>query len=228
MQIQRCCQRSALMPSLIVLATSPGPSHILFQILVSQLCLLHHDLLIGSKEAVTLLLIQQQSSYQILCYLLFSIRVIFHLVYLLFVWKMPTIVLPRFDFMHGRLKKKKNQRVLAAVVFRVFWVNIAKFEVNLRYRNCSNLFEILRREIEFRYYRCRNSNKSMREKKKKGERENVEFRQWRCQIFCVQFCGPGVRGVPKVKRKKKFDKLIVAMPLPKQGKKKKRVVLKSM
>ena len=28
---------------------------------------------------------------------------------------MPTIVFPRFDFMHGRVKKKK-QRVLAAVV----------------------------------------------------------------------------------------------------------------
>ena len=41
----------------------------------------------------------------------------------------------------------------------------------------SKLFGILRREIEFRYYRCRNSTKSMREKKKKVERENVEFRQ---------------------------------------------------
>ena len=54
----------------------------------------------------------------------------------------------------------------------VFWVNIVKSEVNLRYRNCSNLFGILRREIEFRYYRCRNSTKSMREKKKKVERDN--------------------------------------------------------
>ena len=50
----------------------------------------------------------------------------------------------------------------------VFCVNIAKLEVNLRYRYCSKLFGILRREIEFRYYRCRNSTKSMREKKKKG------------------------------------------------------------
>ena len=60
---------------------------------------------------------------------------------------------------------------------RVFWVNIAKSEVNLRYRYCSKLFGILRREIEFRYYRCRNSTKSMREKKKKVEIENVEFQQ---------------------------------------------------
>ena len=94
-------------------------------------------------------------------------------------------------------------------------VNIAKSEVNLRYRNCSNLFEILRREIEFRYYRCWNSTKSMREKKKKVERENVELWQRGYRISCAQFCFPGVRGVPEVKRKKKFDKLIVAMPLPK-------------
>ena len=63
------------------------------------------------------------------------------------------------------------------ITTRVFWVNIAKSEVNLRYRNCSNLFGILRREIEFRYYRCRNSTKSMREKKKMVERENIEFWQ---------------------------------------------------
>ena len=61
--------------------------------------------------------------------------------------------------------------------YRVFWVNITKSEVNLRYRYCSKLFGILRREIEFQYYRCRNLTKSMREKKKKVERENVEFRQ---------------------------------------------------
>ena len=63
----------------------------------------------------------------------------------------------------------------------------------------------------------------MREKKKKAERENVEFRQWGYRISYAQFCCPGVRGVrgvPEVKRKKKkFDKLIVAMPLPKQGEK---------
>ena len=62
----------------------------------------------------------------------------------------------------------------------------------------------------------------MREKKKKVERENIEFRQWGYRIFCVQFYCPDVRGVPKVKRKKKIDKLIVAMPLPKQGNKKKK------
>ena len=87
---------------------------------------------------------------------------------------------------------------------RVFWVNIAKSKVNLHYRNCSNLFGILRREIEFRYYCCQNSTKSMREKKKKVERENVEFQQWGYWIFWAQFCYPGVHGVPEVKRKKKL------------------------
>ena len=72
---------------------------------------------------------------------------------------------------------------------------------------------------EFRYYFCQNSTKSMREKKKKVERKNVEFQQRGYWNSSAQFCCPGVRGVrgvPKVKRKKKkFDKLIVAMPLPK-------------
>ena len=63
----------------------------------------------------------------------------------------------------------------------------------------------------------------MREKKKKVKRENVEFQQRGYRNSSAQFCCPGVRGVrgvPKVKnKKKKFDKLIVAMSLPKQGKK---------
>ena len=62
----------------------------------------------------------------------------------------------------------------------------------------------------------------MREKKKKVERENVEFWQRGYQISCAQFCCPGVREVPEVKRKKKIDKLTVAMALPKMGGKKKK------
>ena len=87
--------------------------------------------------------------------------------------------------------------------FRVFWVDIVKSEVNLRYKNCLNLFGILKREIEFRYYCCQNSTKSMREKKKKVERKNVEFRQ-RDIEFPVPNSAARVRGVPEVKRKKKF------------------------
>ena len=61
----------------------------------------------------------------------------------------------------------------------------------------------------------------MRKKKKNVERENVEFRQWRYRISCAQFCCLGVNAwrAQSEKKKKKFDKLIVAMSLPKQGKK---------
>ena len=60
----------------------------------------------------------------------------------------------------------------------VFWPNIAKFGVYLRYRHCSKLFRELRKESEFRQLCCRQLpkfNKSMREKEKRWERENFEF-----------------------------------------------------
>ena len=66
----------------------------------------------------------------------------------------------------------------------------------------SKLFGILRGEIEFRYYCCRNSTKSMREKKKKVERENVEFQQRWYRISFAQFCYLCVE-CPKWKGKKK-------------------------
>ena len=77
----------------------------------------------------------------------------------------------------------------------------------------------------------------MREKKKKVERENVEFRQQGYRIFCAQFCCLGVRGVPEMKREKKKKNwqtncgnaiaeigkknfvTIVVMALPKMGEK---------
>ena len=71
----------------------------------------------------------------------------------------------------------------------------------------------------------------MREKKKKVERENVEFRQRGYRISCAQFYClgvRGVRGVPKVKKndnaiakieKKKKIITIVAMAWPKMGEK---------
>ena len=90
---------------------------------------------------------------------------------------------------------------LSCCPFRVFWVNIVKSEVNLHYRNCLNLFGILKREIEFPYYHYRNSTKSMKEKKKKVERKNVEFRQQDTE-FPVPNSAARVRGVPEVKRKK--------------------------
>ena len=96
-----------------------------------------------------------------------------------------------------------SSNLLPHAIFGAFWVNIAKSEVNLRFRNCSNLFGILRREIEFQYYHSRNSTKSMREKKKKVERENVEFRQRGYRISCAQFCCPGVSAWSARSEKKK-------------------------
>ena len=72
----------------------------------------------------------------------------------------------------------------------------------MRYRYYSKLFGILRREIESRYYCCRNSTKSMREKKKKMKWENVEFRQRWYRISSAQFCCLCVE-YPKWKRKNK-------------------------
>ena len=49
-------------------------------------------------------------------------------------------------------------------------LNIAKFEINLCYRYCSNLFKNLRKESKFRQYYCRNSTK-VGERKRKSWRE---------------------------------------------------------
>ena len=54
----------------------------------------------------------------------------------------------------------------------VFWLNIAKFEVNLCYRYCSNLFRNLGKKSEFRQYHCRNSTK-VGERKRKSGREKI-------------------------------------------------------
>ena len=64
-------------------------------------------------------------------------------------------------------------------MFRVFWVNIAKFELNLRYIYYLNLIGKLRKEKEFRQQCCRNSTK-IRERKRKSWRENEEEFRQRC------------------------------------------------
>ena len=98
------------------------------------------------------------------------------------------------------LDKLFNNIILG--VLRVFWINIVKFELNLWYRNCWNLFGILRWETEFRYYHCRNSTKSMREKKKKVERENVEFRQRDTKFLVPNSAAWVCVDCPKWKEKK--------------------------
>ena len=45
------------------------------------------------------------------------------------------------------------------LVHGVFWLNIAKSEIYLRYRYCFNLFSEMRKESEFQQHRCRNSTK---------------------------------------------------------------------
>ena len=110
----------------------------------------------------------------------------------------------------------------------VFWLNIDKFEVNLRYRYCSNLFRDVRKESEFRQYRYRNSTKSRKDKKKKWEREIFDFRQ---QLHRNSFCPVGARSVSVRKenqlwqwhcrnREIFFFLTIVAMPLLEMGGKK--------
>ena len=61
----------------------------------------------------------------------------------------------------------------------VFWVKIAKFKVNLHYTYCSKLIGEVRRETEFRQWRCRNSAKKKQEREyateiQSGSRERGE------------------------------------------------------
>ena len=72
---------------------------------------------------------------------------------------------------------QSSELCLTNRVFLVFWVNIVKSKVNLRYKNCSNLFGKL----------------------------NIL-----CPILLPE-CAWSARS----EKKKKIDKLIVAMPLPK-------------
>ena len=66
---------------------------------------------------------------------------------------------------------------------RVFWLNIAKFEVNWCYRYCFNLFSNLRKESELRQYHCRNSTKV-------GKRK-IKSRRDKFLIF-----GNGIAAIP--------------------------------
>ena len=74
---------------------------------------------------------------------------------------------------------------------RVFWLNIAKFEVNWCYRYCFNLFNNLRKESELRQYHCRNSTK-VGERKIKSRREKIfDFWQWFCRNSFCPYLLPG-------------------------------------
>ena len=66
---------------------------------------------------------------------------------------------------------------------RVFWLNIAKFEVNQCYKYCFNLFSNLRKESELRQYHCQNLTKV-------GERK-IKSRREKFLIF-----GNGIAAIP--------------------------------
>ena len=72
----------------------------------------------------------------------------------------------------------------------VFWLNIAKFEVNLCYRYCSNLLRKVRKESEFRQYHCRNSTKVGERKKKSGREKFLIFGNTITEIPSAHTCCP--------------------------------------
>ena len=73
---------------------------------------------------------------------------------------------------------------------RVFWLNIAKFEVNLCYKYCSNLFMNLRKESEFQQYHCRNSTKVGERKRKRGREKFFIFGNTMTEIPSAHMCCP--------------------------------------
>ena len=113
--------------------------------------------------------------------------------------------------------------IITNCLFWSFWLNIVKFEVNLCYRYCSNLFRNLRKESEFWQYHYSNSTKV-------GER-NFLFSATSSPKFLLPI--PAVRvGAQSVSARKENQMwqwhyrnrekkmAIVAMPLPKMGGKK--------
>ena len=112
---------------------------------------------------------------------------------------------------------------------RVFWVNITISKLNLLYWYCLKLIGELRKEKELRQQYCRNSTKIRREKDKKVERERRGILATLLPKFlCPNFCLSCVLCEKKQlrqchcrnrKKKKFFFLVIVAMALPKMGKK---------
>ena len=116
---------------------------------------------------------------------------------------------------------------------RVFWLNIAKSGVYLRYRHCFKLFRELRKESEFRQWCCQNSTKVWERKRKSGREKILNFGNHVIEISAAQTSWPsGVWSVNCPKRNqlwkchcrnrgvKKNFVVIVEMPLPKMGEKK--------
>ena len=75
---------------------------------------------------------------------------------------------------------------------RVFWPNIVKFGVYLRYRHCSKLFRELRKESEFRKRCCRNSTKVWERKRKSGREKILNFGNHITEIPATQTYWPKI------------------------------------
>ena len=113
----------------------------------------------------------------------------------------------------------------------VFWLNIAKFEVNWYYRYYFNLFSNLRKENELWQYHYRNSTK-VRERKIRSRREKFFiFSNGMAAIPSAHTCCPSgcskcecVQGKPNDVDKKKFGNCGNA--ITEIGKEKKIVVAK--
>ena len=84
------------------------------------------------------------------------------------------------------------------MVFRVFWLNIAKSGVYLRYRHCFKLFRELRKESEFQQRYCRNSTKVWERKRTSGREKILNFGNHITKIPAVQTCWPSGCEVLKV------------------------------
>ena len=83
------------------------------------------------------------------------------------------------------IQKKKTY-----ILFGVFWLNIAKSGVYLRYKYCSKLFRKLRKKSEFRQQCCRNSTKVWERKRKSGRKKILNFGNVITEILAAQTCWP--------------------------------------
>ena len=105
--------------------------------------------------------------------------------------------------------------IITNCLFWSFWLNIVKFEVNLCYRYCSNLFRNLRKESEFWQYHYSNSTKVGERKRKSGIEKFLIFGNTIIEIPFAHTCCPN--GCSKCECTQ--GKPNVTMALPKQGKK---------
>ena len=87
-------------------------------------------------------------------------------------------------FLSKRERERERERE------RVFWLNIAKFEINLCYKYCSNLFRNLRKKSEFRQYHCCNSTKVGERKRKSGREKFFIFGNTITEIPSAHTCCP--------------------------------------